>query len=64
MNAWAFFVHLAFADTQRVDSLLVNFRPAQNKHLDAQLKDFCATAFSATRTQQAANATRVLSGEK
>lgn len=44
MNAWAFFVHRAFADKQRVDSLLVNFRPAPNENVDAQLKDFCATS--------------------
>jgi hypothetical protein len=67
MNGWASFLHRAFAaeDTPKAGNLFGNSRQAQNESVDAHLKDFYTTAFSATRTQPGVNcAPRVLSGEK
>jgi hypothetical protein len=67
MNTWTFFVHRAVAaeDTQRAGSHFGNSWQRKNENVDAHLKDFCVTAFSATRTQEGVNcAPRVLSGEK
>jgi hypothetical protein len=67
MNTRASFVHRAFAaeDTQEAGICFGNSRQAQKENVDAHLKEFYTTAFSATRTQQGVNcAPRVLSGEK